>query len=281
MRLILFLFSILPLKPAKALIRQTIRIFPLTILDSYKTTLTNINICFKHLSVAEKELLARNSIIETICSLYETFYALSRSTKTISKNIKRIDNKYLLASNIRANNGLIISGIHNRSVDVALQWVNGQTPTVGLYKPPKIKLLDVYVKKHREQNNNKVFTTSFKGVKELFKAIKKNEIVIMASDQVPKDGMGEYAKFFNREAYTTTLITSLANKTSKPLIYIGLLGTRDNEIKIVFKDAPKIKTVESMNSTMAEIIKINPQDYSWEYKRFKKPPKGLEDPYKN
>ena len=52
-------------------------------------------------------------------------------------------------------------------------------------------------------------------------AINKNEIVIMASDQVPKDGMGEYAKFFNREAYTTTLITSLANKTGKPLIYIA------------------------------------------------------------
>ena len=103
----------------------------------------------------------------------------------------------------------------------------------------------------------------------------------MASDQVPKDGMGEYAKFFNREAYTTTLITSLANKTGKPLIYIALLGTKDNEIKIVFKDAPEIKTVESMNSTMAEIIKINPQDYSWEYKRFKKPPKGIEDPYRN
>ena len=93
--------------------------------------------------------------------------------------------------------------------------------------------------------------------------------------------MGEYAKFFNREAYTTTLITSLANKTGKPLIYIALLGTKDNEIKIVFKDAPEIKTVESMNSTMAEIIKINPQDYSWEYKRFKKPPKGIEDPYRN
>ena len=84
---------------------------------------------------------------------------------------------------------------------------------------------------------------------------------------------------FNREAYTTTLITSLANKTAKPLIYIGLLGTRDNEIKIVFKDAPKIKTVESMNSTMAEIIKINPQDYSWEYKRFKRSRHPYKDPY--
>ena len=245
----------------------------------FRLSLVNIKICFNELSLKEQEALAKESVIESLCSAYETLYALSRSTKVISKNIKRIDNKFLLSTNIKSDQGLIISGIHNRSVDTALQWISGQTPAVSLYKPVKNKALESYVKKHREQNGIKVYATNFSGVKELYKAINNNKVVIMASDQVPADGMGEYANFFNREAYTTTLITTLANKTKKPLIYIGLFKASKDNIKIVFKKAPSIKTVETMNSTMEDMIMKCPSDYSWEYKRFKKPPTGLVDPY--
>ena len=279
MQAILYLFSILPLKPAKALIRVFARLIPINKLRMFRVSLVNIKICFNELSLKEQEALAKESVIESLCSAYETLYALSRSTKAISKNIKRIDNKFLLSTNIKSDQGLIISGIHNRSVDTALQWISGQTPAVSLYKPVKNKALESYVKKHREQNGIKVYATNFSGVKELYKAINNNKVVIMASDQVPANGMGEYANFFNREAYTTTLITTLANKTKKPLIYIGLFKASKDNIKIVFKKAPSIKTVETMNSTMEDMIMQCPSDYSWEYKRFKKPPTGLVDPY--
>jgi KDO2-lipid IV(A) lauroyltransferase len=91
--------------------------------------------------------------------------------------------------------------------------------------------------------------------------------------------MGEYAKFFNRDAYTTTLITSLANKTSKPLIYIGLFSAPQDCLKIIFKESPKDISVQSMNSTMEKMILSCPEDYSWEYKRFKRPPEGISNPY--
>ena len=102
---------------------------------------------------------------------------------------------------------------------------------------------------------------------------------MMASDQVPQDGMGEYAKFFGRDAYTTTLITSLANKTRKPLIYIGLFSASKNSLKITCHEAPDEMSVQSMNKTMQEMILSCPEDYSWEYKRFKKPPENLDNPY--
>ena len=279
MRVFLFLASLLPLKPAKKIIRGLMTVLPFQMLDAYKVTFINISISFPDLSTEEKTSLAKRSFIETVCSFYETLYSLSRSPKNISQNILRVDNKYLMSQPLRAEGGLIISGIHNRSVDMLLQWINSQTPTVGIYKPIKNKMADAHIKKHREQLKNKVYSTSYRGVKELFKAINKNKVIIMASDQVPQDGMGEYAKFFGRDAYTTTLITSLANKTRKPLIYIGLFSASKNSLKITCHEAPDEMSVQSMNKTMQEMILNCPEDYSWEYKRFKKPPENLDNPY--
>ena len=227
MKVVLFLFSLLPLKPAKACIRAVMKVIPFTIFSSYKTTYINICISFKNLSLMEKEALAKKSFTESICSLYETLYCLSRSNKKISKNINRlnnklnnlvnrVDNRYLMSDALKKKNGLLISGIHNRSVDISLQWINTQTPTVGVYKPLKNPFMNAYVKREREREGNKIYTTSYKGVKELLKGLIKNKVIVMASDQVPQDGMGEYAKFFDRDAYTTTLIPSLAKKTSNP-----------------------------------------------------------------
>tara|TARA_B100000780_G_scaffold76151_1_gene51340 strand:+ start:3087 stop:3926 length:840 start_codon:yes stop_codon:yes gene_type:complete len=279
MRVFLFLASLLPLKSAKKIIRGLMALLPFQRLEAYKITLINISISFPNLSTDEKESLAKRSFVETACSFYETLYSLSRSPKKISQNILRVDNKYLMSQPLRAEGGLIISGIHNRSVDMLLQWINSQTPTVGIYKPIKNKIADAHVKKHREQLKSKVYSTSYKGVKELFKAINKNKVIIMASDQVPQDGMGEYANFFGREAYTTTLIPSLANKTRKPLLYIGLFSASENSLKISCKEAPEETSIQSMNKTMQEMILNCPEDYSWEYKRFKKPPENLDYPY--
>ena len=279
MKAALFLFSLLPLKPAKACIRALMSLIPLGIFRSYKITYTNICISFNNLSLEEKETLAKKSFIESVCGLYETIYSLSRSNKQISKNIIRVDNRYLMSEALKEKNGLLISGIHNRSVDILLQWINTQTPTVGVYKPLKNIFMDSYVKKQREREGNKIYTTSYKGVKELLKGLIKKKVIIMASDQVPQDGMGEYAKFFNRDAYTTTLIPSLANKTSTPLIYIGLFSAPQDCLKIIIKESPKEISTQSMNSTMEEMISICPEDYSWEYKRFKRPPEGIDSPY--
>ena len=59
------------------------------------------------------------------------------------------------------------------------------------------------------------------GVRNILKALKKNEAVCFAADQVPKRGMGEYINFWKRCLFTT-LVQSLAVKT-KQLFCIYIL----------------------------------------------------------
>ena len=66
-----------------------------------------------------------------------------------------------------------------------LSWINSQTRTVSLYKKIKLKILDKYVRKIRENKINKTFETSVAGVREIFKSLKNKEVIAIASDQVP------------------------------------------------------------------------------------------------
>jgi KDO2-lipid IV(A) lauroyltransferase len=242
----------------------------------------NIKICFPELSDAEKALLAKESFIETFVSGYETLQSWARPIHISGKKIFRIENNYLISQNANKK-GLAIIAIHNRSVDMLLKWINSKTNTTTLYKKIKIKYLDKFVRKQREENNNEVYETNINGVRKIFKAFIDNKVVCLAADQVPKRGMGEYIKFFNTEAYTTTLAASMVHKTKKPAVFICMNSFKNNRLGItinpcnenIYNDS---EYKLSINQSIEDLIKINPKDYSWEYKRFRRSPSGI-DPY--
>jgi KDO2-lipid IV(A) lauroyltransferase len=242
----------------------------------------NIKICFPDLSDVEKTLLAKESFIETFVSGYETLQSWARPIHISGKKIFRIENNYLISQNANKK-GLAIIAIHNRSVDMLLKWINSKTNTTTLYKKVKIKYLDKFVRKQREENNNEVYETNINGVRKIFKAFIDNKVVCLAADQVPKRGMGEYIKFFNTDAYTTTLAASMVYKTKKPAVFICMNSFENNRLGItIYPSNERIYNDSeyklSINQSIEDLIKINPKDYSWEYKRFRRSPSGI-DPY--
>ena len=101
------------------------------------------------------------------------------------------------------------------------------------------------------------------------------EIICFAADQVPQRGHGEYIKFYNREAYSTTLVQSLAAKTNASVLYFYLNSNKEGFLSISLKscsndiyDDSKHKLL--LNSDIEKMINKRPIDYSWEYKRFKR-----------
>ena len=167
-----------------------------------------------------------------------------------------------------------------------LKWINSQTTTVSLYKKIKLKLLNNFVIKQRESGKSKCYETNIAGVRRIYKALKNKQIVCFAADQVPQRGYGEYIKFFGKEAYTTTLVQSLASKTLLPVIYFYINSNKLNflEVKIehcndnIYNNS-KHKLL--INKDIENIISQRPIDYSWEYKRFKKSKTVSFDPYKD
>ena len=157
-----------------------------------------------------------------------------------------------------------------------LNQLTNQEDVTAIFKPIKIKALNEFVRKNRQKSGSNVFETNFTGVKELFSALKRGEAVAMAADQVPAKNMGVYENFFGRKVYTTNLIPSLHSKTKAPIVSVAIHSdslTSQLYIRYGSKSTYKEKSqysAKTMNKEIENIININPEDYNWEYKRFKK-----------
>ncbi len=251
---------------------------------AYKITKINLKIAYPDLSNTNIELISKVSVRESLVSGYETIYTWGSSAHDSNKMIFRIENNFLLNNYISQGNGLISVAVHNRSVDMLLAWICSQTSTVSLYKKIKNKALDSFVKNKRQSDGSVCVETSISGVRKIYKALKENKIICFAADQVPQRGMGQYINFFNREAYSTTLVQSLAIKTRSPIVYFYINSNKDNYLTITIDSCDEdiysdSKHSQIINKGIEGIINKRPVDYSWEYKRFKKSKTNQQDPY--
>ena len=285
MKSLFYIVSLIPASFLRKLVTLTSKTKIFKTSSTYKVTLRNLEMTYKHLDQVELEQLAEESFIETILSGHETIKSWSKPIHISGKNIFRIENNYLLNRYIVEGNGVAVIAVHNRSVDMLLKWINTKCETTTLYKKVKIKALDRFVRKQREGKNNNVYETTITGVRKIFQAYKANKTICIAADQVPQEGMGEYIKLFNIDAYTTTLASSLVHKTQKPAVFICLNSFENNKLGVTIKPCRKdiyneSKYKLSLNKSIESLININPKDYSWEYKRYKKLLSG-ENPYKD
>jgi len=285
MKSLFYIVSLIPTSFLRKIVTLTSKTKIFKTSSAYKVTLRNLEMTYKHLDKLELEKLAKESFIETILSGHETIKSWSKPIHISGKNIFRIENNYLLNRYIDEDNGVAVIAVHNRSVDMLLKWINTKCETTTLYKKVKIKALDRFVRKQREGKNNNVYETTMTGVRKIFQAYKANKTICIAADQVPQEGMGEYIKLFNIDAYTTTLASSLIYKTQKPAVFICMNSFENNKLGVTIKPCRKdiyneSKYKLSLNKSIESLININPKDYSWEYKRYKKLLSG-ENPYKD
>ena len=287
MRIIFFILSILPLKIAFVVFDIFFRLVPLrffAFFPAFQVTKRNLSIAFPEMSYFDLECLSKESYKETLKSVYETFYAWSRSNKKIIYQTRRINNRFLF-NNQNNQNGLILFALHNRSIDFMLSWIGSQRVHTSLYKKIKINSVNRYVKKIREIGGSKMVETGVGGVKTILRALENNQMTCMASDQVPADGLGTYSTFFNHECYSFSLAPRLAKKSMKEILmsYISYdknIGYIMNFTKPHHKIYSSIG-VDVMNKEMEQVIKKMPAEYSWEYKKFRKLSSEPKDIYKS
>ena len=286
MKIIFYTFTIFPLKFAFLMLDVLfigIPLFVLRFFPSFRVTKKNLSIAFSDLAEHELDLLAKESYKETLKSFYETLYTWSRSSKKIVQETKKINNRFLF-NNPEQGSGLIIFSLHNRSIDFMLRWISSQRAHTSLYKKIKLKPIDNFVKKFRQEGNCKMVETGIGGVKTILTSLENNQMTCMASDQVPANGLGVYSTFFGHECYSFSLAPKLAKKSNKQIIMSYLSYEKDIGHIINFKkpgaDIYTNNGVDVMNKEMENEILKSPTEYSWEYKKFRKLSKEPRDVYK-
>ena len=115
----------------------------------------------------------------------------------------------------------------------------------------------------------------------MLRALRRGEAVGLLPDQVPPDGLGVWAPFFGRPAYTMTLAARLVQQThAVPLIAWGerLPGGDGYVVHVSAFDEPlpadaaaQAESAAAVNRAMERLIRQRPQQYLWGYHRYKSP----------
>ena len=128
-------------------------------------------------------------------------------------------------------------------------------------------------------------TASSSGVKALFVSLKKGGLIVIASDQVPREENGLISKFFGTQALTVSLVSRLAVRTKSVCHSVCCIRLgKGMGFKIIFSKKigdMNVLTIQDgvnlMNRELEECIMKAPEQYAWEYKRFKH--SVFENPY--
>lgn len=154
---------------------------------------------------------------------------------------------------------------------------SGQAMTV-LFRPPRQAWLRALVAAARERPGLHSAPTTLAGVKQMLKTLKKGGSLGLLPDQVPPLGLGLWAPFFGRDAYTMTLSARLAQQAGATLLIAW--GERLSfgrgyrvHVKPMLEALPSDsrQAVTAINQAMEGLIRNCPQQYLWGYARYKQP----------
>jgi KDO2-lipid IV(A) lauroyltransferase len=147
-----------------------------------------------------------------------------------------------------------------------------------LYRPARKAWLRDLVDRSRQRPGLATAPTTLAGVKQLLKALKAGEAVGLLPDQVPPQGLGVWAPFFGREAYTMSLSARLAQQAGARLLLAW--GERlpwGRGFRIHLRPGPEALAADTaaaaaqVNGLMEGLIRECPQQYLWGYARYKSP----------
>ncbi|OIN93217.1 MAG: lipid A biosynthesis acyltransferase [Comamonadaceae bacterium CG1_02_60_18] len=158
------------------------------------------------------------------------------------------------------------------------QRFGAQAPMTVLYRPSRKAWLRALVGPARQRPGLTSAPTTLSGVKQMIKALKQGESVGLLPDQVPPLGMGLWAPFFGRDAYTMTLSVRLVQQTGAAVLLAWgerLSWGRGYCVHVVplpnplSADLPS--AVADINQAMETLVRQCPGQYLWGYARYKQP----------
>jgi len=172
---------------------------------------------------------------------------------------------------------VIVLAPHHGNWELVGLYLSTLRPMAALYKPPKIKELEDYMSKVRGRHGSELVPTNKRGVVRLFSVLREQGMVGILPDQVPGGSGGVFAPFMGVPANTIKLVSRLVDKTGCEVVSLcAMRRPQADGFDMVFRRVdPDIYSsdvdvsVAAMNRSIEECVRHIPEQYQWEYKRFK------------
>ncbi|MFO1291859.1 MAG: lysophospholipid acyltransferase family protein [Rubrivivax sp.] len=191
-----------------------------------------------------------------------------------------------------AGRGLVFLTPHMGSFELCAQAYaerfGARQPVTVLYRPSRNAWLRRLEETARARPHLFTAPATLAGVRQLLRALRRGQTVGLLPDQVPPEGMGVWAPFFGRDAYTMTLAARLVRQSGAALYAIWgerLARGAGYHVHVLPMPVPLVDAAalpadeaaaqrldaSAINRSMEALIAQCPSQYLWGYHRYKSP----------
>lgn len=214
---------------------------------------------------------------------------MSDDARPISRWAQWVEGGELIDAALAQGRGLLILTPHLGAFEVCAQAYaeryGTRQPLTALYRPARQPWLRELEADARHRPGLVTAPASLAGVRQMIRSLRRGETIGLLPDQVPPDGMGVWAPFFGRPAYTMTLAARLVQKTGCEWLLMWcerLPGARGYRIRVSAPSTPlpteaaddaalQLACATALNREMERLILRCPEQYLWGYHRYKQP----------
>lgn len=250
--------------------------------DLRRVGAVNINLCFPELSTRRRRRLLHASLIESAKTMTEAGALWLWPAARLESLVRASSGEECLRAALAGGKGAILATPHLGAWEMMGLYSSLHYPITSLYRPPRLVDLDGMVRHGRERLGAKLVPVDGGGVRALYQALGRGELVGMLPDQEPGAGNGVFASLLGIPANTMVLLSRLAIKTGAPVIFCyaqRLPRGRGYHLHYLpaptaINRAPLERSVAVMNDMVETLIRQRPEQYQWGYKRFRTRPEG-------
>ncbi len=246
-----------------------------------RISLVNLELCFPDKSREWREQTARESLGHMAATMLEAprLWRLGRKRITAL-----VDNPEALRHALAAydrGHGLVIASPHLGNWEFVGQLFGAHTSMTSLFRPPRIERIAGWLREARQSTGAVLVPTDATGVRALARALNAGQCSGILPDQEPEAGSGVFAPFFGIPAYTMYLLPRLVMKKQTPVLFVFAERLRNGKYRInaqwqnpeLYADKIEVACT-AMNRQLETLVRRNPAQYNWAYKRFKTQPDG-------
>ena len=254
--------------------------------QALKVSKTNLALCYPALSAEEQTRLARKSLLESVKNTFEIALFWRQPAEGL-KRVVAVDGDTPLRQAVQDGRPIMILAPHLGCWEVLNFWLATEFGLHAMFAPSGLPEVDDLVRSGREHFGSTMYPTTARGVAGLVRAMKKGALTAILPDQVPDRRSGRHVPFYGQPAYTGTLACKLIRQTQAVTFMAWarrLPGTQGYEIRVrpaddSVADDDLDTALTAMNHSIENLIDESPSQYLWSYKRFRRPPPGVDTPY--
>lgn len=247
----------------------------------------NLELCFPEMPAQQRSALRREVMQQMGCTLMELSAIWFRPAGSLQTLVRGVSGGELLEQ--RAGEGLIVLSPHLGCWEIVGLTLPLHGPITSLYRPPRKRELEALLRAARERSGAILVPTDTQGVKRIYQALQEGGMTGILPDQQPDSSRGSvFAPFFGVPALTMLLINRLARKTGARVIFAYAERLpRGAGFHIHYLPAPDgiadrdpLVAATALNQGLEQMIRQQPAQYQWSYRRFRIRPDDAPSPYR-